>query len=106
MKGKILKTVSVLTLSTFLAVTSVICPVKAAGSYYSDCNECHHANITETLVRTYYPNASYTSHQVAEVYNRYCNDCKKDIGQTTRLRSESHSVGANLKCSKCGYDVH
>lgn len=98
MKSKILKTVSVLTLSTFLAVTSVMCPVKAAA--------CAHNNVTERLVRTYYPNADYTSHQVAEVYDKTCDDCDADLGQTTRLRSEGHSVGANLKCSKCGYEVH
>ena len=103
MKSKILRAVSVVMLSAFLTVTAVPCSTRAADSV--DPNTCRHLNVTETKVDISYPNALENSHQVKAVYDRTCNICGT-TEQVTRIYSESHSFGANRRCTKCGYYAH
>lgn len=102
MKGKVFKMVTAVVLSAFLAVTTAVCPAKAASD--TDNAGCQHRNVTETYVTTYYPNADRLMHQAADVYNVTCDLCSEDLGQITRKYNEYHSFGADRKCTKCHFD--
>lgn len=105
MKNKILKTVSVVMLSAFLTLTAVPYSTEAAAGV--DPATCKHLNVTEIQVGgVTYPNAIESSHQAKVVYDKYCSDCNIPLGQVTRYYSESHTFGADRRCTKCGYYAH
>lgn len=105
MKSKILRTVAVVMLSTFLTVTAVPCSTEAAASL--NLETCKHLNVIETQVGNItYPNATSSSHQAKVVYDKRCYDCQEPLGTVTRYYSESHTFGADRRCTKCGYYDH
>lgn len=104
MKNKILKTVSVVMLSAFLTLTAVPYSTEAAAGV--DPKTCKHLNVTEIQKDISYPNAIESSHQVRAVYDKYCSDCHEKLGEVTRIYSESHTFGADRRCTKCGYYAH
>lgn len=105
MKNKIFKAVSVVMLSAFLTLTAVPCSTEAAAGV--DPETCAHFNVAELQVGgVSYPNAIESSHQVKVIYGKYCNDCHKNPGQVTRYYSESHTFGADRRCTKCDYYAH